>query len=538
MTPPSPSQWWHTAVIYQIYPRSFADSDGDGVGDLAGITTHLAYLSDVLGVDCIWLSPFYPSPQADFGYDVVNHRDVDPIYGSLADFDRLVAEAHRRGLHVLVDYVINHTSDRHPWFVASRSSRHDPKRDWYVWRDPKPDGSPPNNWVSVFGGPAWTFDEATGQYYLHSFLPQQPDLNWRNPQVERAMFDVVRFWLDRGVDGFRIDVAHRAMKDPLLRDNPPATSPAPPEYGLDPEYAAFEHVHDVAHADIHDLFRRLRHLVDTYGDGEERFTIGEIHEFDWDRWASFYGKGLDELHMPYNFSLLPAGPDARRIRAAIDGLEAAIPPGAWPNWVVGNHDEPRVATRWGHAGSRAAAVLLLTLRGVPTMYYGDELGMTDADILPERQQDPVGRRRPGFGRDGCRTPMQWRPGPHAGFSPPDTASTWLPVHDAERVNVAVELADPDSHLSLYRRLLALRRRRGPLRLGDVETLDAPRDVLVYRRTLPGEPDLLVVLGLADTPTRFDHVDAAGRPVLVSTVRSREGRPFDGHLSPWEGVVLG
>ena len=317
--------WWQTGVIYQIYPRSFADSNDDGIGDLVGITSRLDYLANTLGVDAIWLSPHYPSPQDDFGYDVSDYCDVDPMYGTLDDFDQLVTEAHRLGLKVMVDYVINHSSDRHPWFLESASDFTNPKRDWYVWRDGVA-GGPPNNWPSFFGGPAWTLHHATGQYYLHSFLTSQPDLNWRNPELAAAMTDVLRFWMDRGVDGFRIDVAARAMKDPYLRDNPKALVIDPKSYKFNPEWAATEHIYDGAHADIHQLFRQLRTVFDQY---PERYSVGEIHEWDWSKWASYYGNG-DELHMPFNFALLPARIDPVKVRAVISGMEGSLPPGPGP----------------------------------------------------------------------------------------------------------------------------------------------------------------------------------------------------------------
>ncbi|GIU92956.1 MAG: oligo-1,6-glucosidase [Acidimicrobiia bacterium] len=529
MPAPADPRWWHTGVIYQIYPRSWADGNGDGVGDLPGIVGRLDHLVD-LGVDAVWLSPFYRSPMADFGYDVSDHCDVDPLFGTLADFDRLLEETHRRGLKLIVDYVINHTSDRHPWFVESRSSRDNPKRDWYVWRDPAPDGGPPNNWIASFGGPAWTFDEATGQYYLHSFLPEQPDLNWRNPEVEEAMFDVVRFWLERGVDGFRIDVAHRAMKDPLLRDNPPRRGPAA-GYKVEPEYASQEHIFDVAHPDVHLLFRRLRRLVDTYDD---RFLVGEIHEYDWPVWGSYYGWELDELHMPFNFGLLPVGLDPDGIRRTALGIEAALPGGAWPNWVVGNHDEPRITRRLGWEGSKAAAVLLLTLRGTPTVYYGDEIGMAEADIPPERQQDPWGRRKPGYGRDGCRTPMQWEPGPNAGFCPPGV-EPWLPVDPDPALTVAAQKGDPSSHLELYRRLIRVRKDRPALLLGDIEFPGwDPPNPLVYRRTHPDDR-VVVALNLSDGEVR----SPVGGRVLVGTHHDRWDDTLRAGdvLRPWEAVVL-
>lgn len=533
------ASWWKRGVIYQIYPRSWADSNGDGIGDLPGIIDRLDYLVDTLPVDAIWLSPFFPSPQADFGYDVADFCDVDPMYGTLEDMDRLIAEAHARGLRVIIDYVINHSSDQHPWFLESRASIGSPKRDWYVWRDPKPDGSPPNNWVSAFGGPAWTFDQASGQFYLHSFLSEQPDFNWRNPEVERAMFGVLSFWMDRGVDGFRIDVAHRAMKDPLLRDNPPVPELPADAYKLEPEYASQLHIHDMAHPDIHPLFRRLRSLVDGHDQHVERFTVGEIHEYGWQRWASYYGAANDELHMPFNFSLLPAGVQPERIRRAVTGVEAALPPGAWPNWVIGNHDEPRVATRLGWEQSKAAAVMLLTLRGTPTLYYGDEIGIPDADIPPEEQQDPWGRRKPGFGRDGCRTPMQWTSGEHAGFSPPGTASTWLPVAQQDTISVEAELDRPGSHLWLHRRLLHLRRARPALQLGDITLLGSSPNPLVYRRSLEGHDPVWVALNLSPDEAEVGVGEVEGCQVLLSTDPERVGARLDksSRLAPWEGVIV-
>ncbi len=381
-----PRPWWQTGVVYQIYPRSFVDGSGDGVGDLSGVTSRLDHLSETLGLDALWLSPFYPSPMADFGYDVADYTDVDPLFGSLDDFDALVAAAHGRGLRVLVDWVPNHTSDRHPWFVEARSSRSSPKRGWYVFRDPAPSGGPPNNWLSVFGGSAWQWDGATSQYYLHSFLAEQPDLDWRCPELRAAMLDVLRFWLDRGVDGFRIDVAHYLMKDPALRDNPPRPGGGTTFHRSYGEYDSQLHVHDKAHEDVHGVFREIRRLVDGHPGPGERVTIGEIHEPDLARWASYYGEALDELHMPFDFGLLGAPWTAAAVRGHVDRVEAALPPGAWPSHVLGNHDEPRLASRLGEAGSRLAAMLLLTLRGTPTLYAGDEIGTPEVAVPAERQR--------------------------------------------------------------------------------------------------------------------------------------------------------
>src|SRR3954453_20908695 len=311
--------WWQSAVVYQLYPRSFADSDGNGIGDLEGIRRHLDHLA-WLGVDAIWISPFFPSPMADFGYDVADYCDVDPLFGTLADFDELLAAAHERDIRVVIDFVPNHTSNQHPWFLESRASRDNPKRDWYFWRDPKPDGSPPNNWLSHFGGPAWTLDPATGQYYNHSFLPEQPDLNWRNPEVKAAMLDVLRFWLDRGVDGFRFDVAHNIVKHPELLDNPPAGESAQTHKDMG-EYGTQLHVHDRNHPDLHEVYKDVRTLIDSYSTpGHERFMIGETHVFDPGEWAMLFGDGMDEMHLPGNFGLLLPPWKATAIRRHVDAI--------------------------------------------------------------------------------------------------------------------------------------------------------------------------------------------------------------------------
>ena len=528
--------WWQTGVIYQIYPRSFYDADGDGVGDLAGVLEKIDYLAHTLGVDALWLSPFYPSPMADFGYDVADYCDVDPLFGDLPTFDRLVEAAHRHGLRVIVDFVPNHTSEQHPWFEASRAARDDPKRTWYVWRDPAPGGGPPNNWLSVFGGPAWEFDEATGQYYLHKFLKEQPDLNWRNPDVEAAMFDVLRFWMDRGVDGFRIDVAHYIMKDPEERDNPP--NPGAGGFHKDlGDYDSQLHVHDKGHVDVHRVFRDLRRLVDTHGDARERVAIGEIHVFDPAELVRYYGDALAGLHLPFNFMLLQAAWTADGVRAHVDAFERALPDGAWPNYVLGNHDERRLASRYGEAGARLAAVLLLTLRGTPTLYYGDEIGMREAEIPPERQQDPWGRRVPGLGRDGCRTPMQWTSAPHAGFTHAETP--WLPVQaDYPTRNVAYQMQDPASLLNLYRALLRLRRDAPALHAGTYRPLDdVPAGCYVYLRE-HGTGRYLVALNFEAAACTVPLPTATGR-VRLSTHPARHDVEAGAALAlaPHEGAVV-
>jgi len=392
--------WWRHGVVYQVYPRSFFDTDGDGVGDLAGIAAKLGHLQ-ALGVDAVWISPFYPSPMRDFGYDVTDHRAVDPLFGTLDDFDRLLAAAHARGIRVVLDFIPNHTSDLHPWFAESRASRESPRRDGYVWRDPAPGGGPPNNWLSTFGGSAWTLDEATGQYYLHTYLREQPDLNWRNPAVEAEMLGVMRFWLDRGVDGLRVDAVQNVIKDDRFRDNPPNPGFRP---GDDP-FTALLRLYSGDRPEVHTTIARMRRVMEEYGG--DRVLIGEIYNTP-ERLMAYYGEGGAGCHFPYNFQLIVLPWKAREIDAAIRRYESLLPPGAWPNWVLGNHDRSRIASRVGRAQARVAAMLLLTLRGTPTIYYGDEIGMEDVPIPPERVRDPFEMNVPGkgLGRDPERTPMQ------------------------------------------------------------------------------------------------------------------------------------
>lgn len=473
-------RWWQRGVIYEIYPRSFKDSTGNGIGDLQGIIEKLDYLNDgtpkSLGVDAIWLSPFYPSPMADFGYDVTDYCDVHPLFGDLATFDRLVAEAHQRGIKVIIDYVPNHTSVRHPWFIESRSSRDNPKRNWYIWRDAKPDGGFPNNWGSAFGGPAWTWDETTGQYYLHQFLKEQPDLNWRNPEVQAAMENVLRFWLDRGADGFRIDVIGMIIKDAQLRDNPPKPNVSP---GLHPDdiFGRQLHLYNEDQDEVHEIIRSFRRLLDQYKD---RCAIGELG-YDLPRWIKYYGENGDGLHLPFNFRLMSQPWDALAIRRSVDELEAALPEFAWPNYVLGSHDAPRLASRIGPTQARVAAMLLLTLRGTPTLYYGDELGLENGVIPPEKMQDPQGLRLgPKRNRDVARTPMQWDASPHAGFS---SADPWLPVSaDYATRNVATQSADLTSILNLYRRLMWYRQATPALQGGTYRAVDVGHEgCFVYWR---------------------------------------------------------
>jgi alpha-glucosidase len=480
--------WWQSGVIYHLYVRSFKDSNGDGNGDLAGVLHQLDYLSETLQVDALWLSPVYPSPLVDAGYDVTDHTDIDPLFGDLSLFDHLLTEAHQRHLRVILDFIPNHTSDLHPWFLAARSSREHPKRDWYIWADPKEDGSPPNNWLSHWGGSAWEWDAHTRQYYLHTFHKAQPDVNWRYPAVREAMFAAVQFWLDRGVDGFRIDSAHYILKDPALHDNPLNPSPERTPYKPLGEYDSQLHLYDRNHDDAHQVYRDLRRLLEQYDRVDPhhpRLLVGEVSLFDWQQWATYYGVAQDEFHMPFNFGLLGAIHTARDIRQVVDTVEAILPAGAWPCYVLGNHDESRIATREGSAQARVAMMLLLTLRGTPVVYYGDEIGMHDVHIPASRVQDPWELRIPGegFGRDPERTPMQWDTSLHAGFCEAN-ASPWLPLaEDAQEYNVATQLADASSMLHLSRRLLHFRRTSAALTVGCYRSFpQVPDGCLVYERS--------------------------------------------------------
>jgi alpha-glucosidase len=543
--------WWRYGVIYHIYPRSFADSNGDGVGDLAGITSRLDYLNDgtpdSLGVDAIWLSPFYPSPMRDFGYDVADYTGVDPLFGTLEDFDTLAAEAHARGIRVIVDLVPNHTSDQHPWFVESRGSRGNPRRNWYVWADSRHGDQPPNNWMSAFprAGRAWTFDQRTGQWYLHSFLPEQPDLNWWSPEVRAAMDEVMRFWLDRGVDGFRIDVVHRMAKDPELRDNPLIEVDAGDPNGVVRAQrlaSAGVQLYDEDWPEVHEILRRFRRTLDSYDD---RMAVGEVYLLDLRKLARYYGTGRDELHLAHNFVFVHQPWKPQAFRSVVDEYAGLLPADAWPAQFLGNHDHPRVATRYdeggnGPARARVAAMMVLTLRGTPFVYYGEELGMVDGEIPPDRVVDVDGR-------DPERTPMQWDASPGAGFSPRlpgrPAAEPWLPVAaSAPRCNVEVERGDPRSMLSLYRRIIWYRKGSAALRQGGYRSLpDAPESLYAYLREAP-EERLLVALNFGGEPVRWTTPDELGDDATVelSTDPDRHPGPIrlaDLTIGPNEGLVL-
>src|SRR5436190_293676 len=521
--------WWQKAVIYQIYPRSFQDGNGDGIGDLPGIKERLPYLAD-LGVDAIWLSPIFPSPMEDFGYDIADYCAIDPLFGTMANFDELLGQARRLGLRLLMDLVPNHTSSRHPWFIGSRSSRSSAKRDWYIWRDPAPGGGPPNNWLSEFGGSAWSFDEATGQYYYHAFLPSQPDLHWRNPDVRRAMHDVMRFWLAKGVDGFRIDVLWHLIKDDQFRDNPPN-----PDYrdGQPPHWQVLP-LYTTDRPEVHEVVAGFRRVADEFLD---RLLIGEIY-LPPKRLVAYYGKDREGVHLPFNFSLLETDWHARKLAALIDEYEEVLPSGSWPNWVLGNHDRPRIATRVGVPQARVAAMLLLTLRGTPTIYYGDEIGLSNIDVPPQHVRDPLGKAAPTLGRDGARGPMRWNDGAYGGFSP---ARPWCYCPEpADGPTVGEQSSEPGSLLNLYKRLITARREHPALALGTYHPLVATGDVLLFSRKYPESPSVLVALNLGDQPAAAVLKEKTLRVrVIVSAFGDREEEPIaDGvHLRPDEGLVI-
>lgn len=513
--------WWRRAVFYQIYPRSFQDSTSGGTGDLRGITSRLGYLCD-LGVDAIWISPMFPSPMLDFGYDVADYTGVDPLFGSLADMDELIEAAHACGIRVILDWVPNHCSDQHPWFLESRSSLDNPKRDWFYWRDPHPDGSPPNNWRAVFGGPAWQLDSTTGQYYLHSFLKEQPDLNWRNPEVVEAMYNTLRFWMRRGIDGFRIDVIHMILKHPDMPDNPPNPAWVP---GMRDAHR-YLWAYNSNYPDVFDAVAGIRQVIDEF---PGRVTVGETSSSS-NQVAAYYGKeGKTGVHLAFNFHFI--GQDGGRTPFRAETFERilardeeSLPAFAQPCFAFGNHDRSRIATRWGQDGlgqqrARAAALLLLGLRGTPFIYYGEEIGMEDVDIPVDKLQDPA--RFFWEGRDPERTPMQWDSSPTRGFS---EAEPWLPYGDPA-INVADQLGQPGSMLELYRHALAVRKREPSLHSGQYQSRWARNGVFWAVRCLDGERQVVVAVNTTKArrrvPLPFHHGE-----VLVCTARDLEG-PCDG-----------
>jgi alpha-glucosidase len=522
--------WWRGAVIYQVYPRSFADSNGDGTGDLDGITSRLDYVAG-LGVDAIWISPFFRSPMRDFGYDVSDYRDVDPVFGTLADFDRLLAGAHRRGLRVILDQVMSHTSDEHPWFRESRQGRSNHRADWYVWADPRPDGTPPNNWLSVFGGSAWQWEPRRGQYYLHNFLASQPDLNYHHPAVADQMLEEAGFWLKRGVDGFRLDAINYCFHDRLLRNNPPKAPELRRGRGFttDNPYAAQYHLYDNTQPENLGLLERIRGLMDRY---PGTTTVGEIGCENQLEVTAQYTAGDRRLHMAYSFELLTDSFSPEQVRGVVE----ALPGDCWPCWAIGNHDVTRVASRWAGARTDRAAfarllnALLLSLRGTVCSYQGEELGLTEADLPHEALRDPYGIAFwPTFkGRDGCRTPMPWTPdGRSCGFS---SGEPWLPVPPDHRpLAVSVQEHDAGSTLNGYRAFLRFRRAHRALRHGSIRFLDAPAGTLCFLRRHRGTA-VVCAFNFGDSPSQ------------LALPRNAEVVPLDGHgfpaAAPWrDGVTV-
>lgn len=527
----NPSEWWRGATLYQIYPRSFADSNGDGIGDLPGITARLEYVAR-LGVDGVWLSPFFPSPMRDFGYDVRDYCDVDPMFGTLADFDALVARAHALGLKVIIDQVWSHTALEHAWFQQSRSSRDNPRADWYVWADAKADGSPPNNWQSWMGCPAWSWEPRRKQYYLHNFLPQMPDLNFHNPQVQDAILEVGRFWLQRGVDGFRLDTANYYCHDRALTDNPPQ----PADQRGDLPAAMQQHLHNICQPETLAFLERVRALMDSF---DARMTVAEIGSANNLARMVEYTQGHSRLHTAYSFLLLGDAPPAERLAAMMTHWQDGNAAQAWPSWALSNHDAPRVATRWADGDAARAqqlVLLLMCLRGTVFMYQGEELGLTQSDVPWELIQDPFGKAHwpQNKGRDGCRTPMPWQTdAPAAGFS---TGAPWLPDDPAHRaLAVDAQEADPRSTLQLVRRALALRQRHPALRLGRFETVHAQGPLLVARRAY-GTDSVLTAFNLGPEAQTFE----VSAPVLASEEwLSIAGATFDGatlQLPPWSALI--
>jgi alpha-glucosidase len=512
-TPDANNPWWKEAIIYQVYPRSYLDTNGDGVGDLPGITAKLDYIAS-LGVDIVWLSPFFKSPQKDFGYDIADYCDVDPMFGTLADFDTLVERAHRLGLKIMIDQVMSHTADNHPWFVESRSSRDNPKSDWYVWADPLADGNPPNNWLSVFGGSAWQWDTRRKQYYMHNFLVSQPQLNFHNPEVQQAHLDAQRFWLERGVDGVRMDACVFHFHDRQLRSNPPALVRDTSTVTDVNPYGMQAHIYDKTQPENIAFLQRVRAQLNEFG----AVSIGEVSSDDALEQMAEYTEGGDKLHMAYSFNLLTPVFTAAHIRQQVEEFNARVKDG-WASWSVGNHDAIRVATRWAGgdsvanpspALSKLVLAIQLSLKGTPCLYQGDELALPEADVPYELLQDPYGIAFwPEFkGRDGCRTPMPWTAAnASGGFT---SGKPWLPV-PAEHLALAADIQDkdPQSMLNFQRAIIHWRRTLPQLTRGDIMFFDVPEQALALRRDLPGHPSVLAVFNTTSQPLNFDWPEAAG-----------------------------
>lgn len=537
MNPPPRLRWWERSVFYQIYPRSYRDTTGNGVGDLPGIIEKLDYLQ-TLGVDAIWLSPIFPSPMKDFGYDVSDYTDIHPDFGTLETMGALIEAVHQRDLRLLLDFVPNHTSDQHEWFQESASSQMNAKRDWYIWRDAGPDGSLPNNWLSHFGGPAWTWHEDTQQYYLHSFLKQQPDLNWRNAEVVEAMHSVLRFWLDRGVDGFRVDAVLPIVKDDQFRNNPPRTEAG---FGKDIGSAGNQiRIYNANRPELHSILREMRALVDSYpGD---RVLLGEVYSLDPVVTAQYYGSN-DELHLVLNVTLVNLPWEAVKQQHYVEAFDRALPPGAQATLVIGSHDEPRLASRWGEQQARVAAIMLLTLRGTPIIYYGDEIGMLDAENAGLDPQDPWPTLAglPHLSRDASRTPMQWDASPNVGFSTGSSlADPWLPIHArAGELNVATQQADPRSIYNLYSALIELRKASPALFRGTYRSVaNQPEGTYVYLRDWIDER-FAVALNFNAEACKISLSGESTARVVLSSHLDRNGKEdmAEFSLRGNEGVVI-
>jgi alpha-glucosidase len=524
---PKKSEWWKGAVIYEIAPISFQDSDGDGKGDLRGLESRIDYLT-WLGIDAVWLTPFYPSPMLDFGYDIADYCAVDPIFGSLEDFDRIVERFHGENIKVIIDFVPNHTSDKHPWFAESRSSRTSAKRDWYVWADASPNGGPPNNWQSRFGGSAWQWDENTDQYYYHSFLLEQPDLNWRNPQVRSAMADVLRFWMRRGVDGFRFDASAVLAEDALLRDDP--IDPDADESTPPPQ--RFMRVFSDDRPETQRYIEELRQVIDEF---KGRMMCGEV-QGKTERIGHFYGSDdRPRMHLPLNFALLDSPWNALSLQAAIDDYLNAIPDKAWPDWVIGGHDKHRVASKVGQQQARCLAMLILTLKGTPFFFAGDELGMERGIIPKEAVQDPFEKLVPGYGlnRDPERVPMQWDATRNGGFT---TGEPWLPMGRTSACNVCDMQKDKRSILHLYRQLIVLRKQTPAFRCGDYAPLRSRNDILAFER-FTGSDKFQVALNLTHEPRLLDWLEEG--ILVLSTHLDRKDLAVKRSLllRPDEGAII-
>jgi len=524
--------WWQKGIIYEVYVRSFMDSNGDGIGDLPGIISKLDYLQ-WLGVKAIWLTPIYPSPMKDFGYDVADYKGIHPEYGTMQDFDELLREVHKRDMKLIMDLVPNHTSNEHPWFKESSSSKDNPKRDWYIWQDAKGDGSPPNDWLAEFGDSAWEWEENTQQYYLHSFLKAQPDLNFRNKVVQEAIFDVMRFWLDKGVDGFRVDSIAHLIKDRLLRNNP-----------VNPGFVAhmkaseqFLKIFSTNQPEVHEVIHAMRDVLDEY---DNRVMIGELY-LSVSGVVSYYGRGSKGVQLPANFQLITEDWKAKQLAIILDKSEALLPPGAWSHWAMSNHDQPRVISRVGAGLAKMAALLLLTLRGTPSMYYGDEIGMHNVSIPPGEMKDPQGLMEPekNFSRDPQRTPMQWDDTTLAGFT---TGKPWLPVAiDFSKVNVATEQQEEQSLLMLYKRLISLRKQEPSLATGEYFPLFANDEMLAYIRAQQGADRFLVVLNISRMKGLYvqDASSQVQGTIELATLKKMEGCKIGKmiELEAGEGIIV-